>query len=381
MTLSPRTRRTLLRIAPFGLIWFLLAQVFLISDFAATGSFDDVPDTAIALTPAIYLFASLAVTVVGLLVGAVELLFLDRRLARYSLLTKLVAKTLLYTALLSAVMLVTFPLAAAMEMGVGVFDARVWDRLRAFLVSTTSLATAVQLATSLVASLFYAEIADHMGPQVLANFLSGRYHTPKEERRVFLFSDMKASTTIAERLGHARYFELLRAYYDALADAVVDHGGEVYQYVGDEIIVSWPEEAALRAQACIRCALRMKRDLRSRAPEFESRFGIAPDFKAALQSGATTTGEIGALKKDIVFTGDVLNQTARIQALCTRYGVDLLVGDELRARLDEHEAGGEWTFRSLGPQQLRGRDRPVEVFAVDAASSPQVFPKRSNTPE
>lgn len=362
MTLSPRTRRTLLRIAPFGVIWFVLAQVFLISDFAATGSFAEVPDSAIALTPRIYLFASLAVAVVGLLVGAVELLFLDRRLSRFSLTTKLVAKTGFYVVLLAVVMVITFPVAAAMEMGTGLGDPRVWDRLRSFFVSKTGLGTAVQLTTSLVASLFYAEIAEHMGPQVLANFLTGRYHTPREERRVFLFSDMKSSTAIAERLGHARYFALLRDYYDALADAVIDHGGEVYQYVGDEIIVSWPEAKGVRDDACIRCVLRMKSDLRDRASHFEARYGVAPDFKAGLQSGPATTGEIGALKKEIVFTGDVLNQTARIQGLSGRYDVDVLVGDELRDALGD---GDGWSYRSLGPHALRGKDRQVEVFAVE----------------
>ena len=198
---------------------------------------------------------------------------------------------------------------------------------------------------------------------MLTNFLTGRYHTPKEERRVFLFSDMKASTRIAERLGHARYFVLLRAYYDALADAIVDHGGEVYQYIGDEIVVSWPEETGLRDNNCIRCVLRMKRDLQREADWFEERFGVAPDFKAGLQVGAVTTGEVGALKREIVFTGDVLNQTARIQGLCNAHGVDVLVGDELRARLG---ANDDWAFRSLGEQVLRGKDQPVEVFALGA---------------
>ena len=247
-------------------------------------------------------------------------------------------------------------------MDTGLADERVWERLGGFLLSKTSLSTGVQLTTSLVASLFYAEISEHMGPRVLTNFITGRYHDPKEERRVFLFSDMKSSTAIAERLGHARYFELLRAYYDALANAIVDHGGEVYQYIGDEIVVSWPEEVGLRDGNCIRCVLRMKRDLRRKAAWFESRFGVAPDFKAGLQVGAVTTGEIGALKREIVFTGDVLNQTARIQGLCNKYGADVLVGGELLARLD---AEGTWCFRSLGEQVLRGKDRPVELYVLN----------------
>lgn len=359
---SPRTRRNLLRILPFGVIWFALAHVFLVSDYAAAGSFENVPESAIVLDPAIYVFAILAVTAVGLLVGAIELLYLNRRFASRSLSEKLIGKTLFYGVFLAGVVLVTFPIAATMEMGVAITDPRVWERLRLFFVSKTGLATGVQMTTSLFASIFYAEISEHMGPHVLTNFLLGRYHTPKEERRVFLFSDMKSSTRYAEELGHMRYFELLRAYYDALAPAIVDHGGEVYQYIGDEIVLSWPEDVGLTDNRCIACVVRMKRDLRARAPWFEERFGVAPDFKAGVQLGPVTTGEIGALKKEIVFTGDVLNQTARIQSLCNDLGESVLVGDVLRASLADSD---EWTLRPKGEHVLRGREQPVALFALE----------------
>ena len=360
--LSPRTRRNLLRILPFGVIWFLLAQVFLISDWAAAGSFADVPETAIVLDPRIYLFATLAVAAVGCLVGALELLVLDDFLAGHSLGVKLLGKTLFYGGLLGLVILVTFPVAAALEMGVGLRDPTVWSRLGDFAFSKTSLATGVQLGTSLVASLFYGEIAEHMGPQVLTNFLTGRYHTPREERRVFLFSDMKDSTAIAERLGHRRYFEFLDTYYRTLSDAIVDHGGGVYQYVGDEIVVSWPEATGIREAACLRCTAAMQDALASAAAGFRARFDVTPGFRAGLQTGPATTGELGALKKDIVFSGDVLNQTARIQALCKEHGADVLVGDELACLL---EAPPPFRLRPLGRHRLRGKDEPVAVHALE----------------
>lgn len=366
--LSPKTRRNLTRILPFGVIWLLLAQVFLISDYGAAGGFANVPETAIELDPGIYLFASLAVAVVGLLVGSVELLYLNRLFTARSLSEKIIGKTVFYMVLLTGVILATYPIAAAMEMDASLTDPRVWERLQEFLVSKTSLSTGVQLTTSLVASLFYAEMSDHLGHQVLTNFLTGRYHTPTAERRVFLFSDMKSSTRIAEELGHARYFEMLRAYYESLADAIVDHGGEVYQYIGDEIVLSWPEEVGLREDGCIRCVLRMKSDLGVRAPWFKHHFGVVPDFKAGLQLGSVTTGEIGALKKEIVFTGDVLNQTARIQGLCDEMAADVLVGGELRARLTEADG---WRFRPLGRHVLRGKEQPVELFALDVTAAPQ----------
>lgn len=359
--LSPRARRNTLRIVPFGLIWFLVDQIFTVSDRAIAAS-SGVSNTAIEVDLGIYLFASLAVASVGCLVGAIELLYLNRRLASLSLGGKLVAKTLFYALLLTCVVLVTFPIAAAMEMNTGLADRRVWERLQGFLISGAGLSTGVQLITALVASLFYAEISEHIGPRVLTNLLTGRYHNPSEERRIFLFSDMKSSTRIAERLGHAEYFELLRTYYNALGDAIVDHEGEVYQHVGDEIVVSWPEKVGLGRSNCIRCVRRMKSDLRRQSSYFERRFGVAPDFRAGMQAGVVTTGQVGALKKEIVFTGDVLNQTARIQGQCKVHGVDVLVGDELRAGLGGVDG---WSFRSLGAHALRGKDQSVELFALD----------------
>ena len=373
--LSPNAGRTVRRVVPFGVIWLLVDHVFLVSNYAAAGTLAAVSDEAITLDLGIYVFASLASVAVGCLVGVVELLFLNRAFATRSLGTKLVGKTLFYVAFLTVVVVVLYPIAAAMEMGTGLRDARVWERLGAFAVSLESLSTGVQITASLVVSLFYAEISEHMGARVLTNFLTGRYHTPKEERRVFLFSDMKSSTAITERLGHGRYFEFLRAYYAALADAIVAHEGEVYQYIGDEIVVSWTEQTGLRDAACVRCVLGMKRDLRGRAAWFEDRFGVAPDFRAGLQVGPVTTGEIGALKKEIVFTGDVLNQTARIQALCKTLGADVLVGDELVARLG---VGSEWAFRSVGRQVLRGKDHPVELFALDARAPSSTPDPRSS---
>ena len=58
----------------------------------------------------------------------------------------------------------------------------------------------------------------------------------------------------------------------------------------------------------------LKNRLKSRTAWYNQKFGVNPDFKAGIHLGEVTTGEIGALKKEIIFTGDVLNTTARIQA-------------------------------------------------------------------
>jgi adenylate cyclase len=359
--LSPKAKRNIIRILPFGVIWFFFSLIFLISDYAAVGDLDNIPESAIKLDLRIFFFASLAVSAVGLLVGAVELVYMNNRFAKKSLTRKLVYKTLFYSLFLFIVTVVTFPIAASMELGTGLLDPRVWDKLFAFLVSKTHLSTAIQLSAMLGVSLFYAEISEHMGHGVLINFFTGKYHTPKEETRIFMFSDMKSSTQIAEQLGHIKYFELLRAYYDDLSDGIVAHAGEIYQYVGDEVVVSWPVAEGLKDRNCINCFFAMKKDLRDRADWYRQRFGVVPDFKAGFHVGAVTTGEIGALKKEIIFTGDVLNATARIQALCNVHDVDLLMSGELYECLD---LGDGFQVRSLGETRLRGKEQEVELVTL-----------------
>ncbi|MBT8314785.1 MAG: adenylate/guanylate cyclase domain-containing protein, partial [Maribacter sp.] len=140
-----------------------------------------------------------------------------------------------------------------------------------------------------------------------------------------MFLDIKSSTSIAEKIGHVEYFELLKEYYHILSNAVIEYSGEIYQYVGDEIVITWNLSKGIMNNNCIKCFFKMKSDLKERQYWFEQKFGVYPEFKAGLHLGEVTTGEIGRIKKDIIFTGDVLNTTARIQSLCNDLQVDNLI--------------------------------------------------------
>jgi adenylate cyclase len=105
----------------------------------------------------------------------------------------------------------------------------------------------------------------------------------------------------------------------------------------------------------------MQKDLREKASYYEERYGLVPAFKAGLHVGPVTTGEIGALKREIFFTGDVLNVTARIQSLCNTYKADLLISENL---LDLLKHPSSFTFNSLGSIPLKGRVQSMVLFEV-----------------
>src|SRR5262249_48301139 len=75
-----------------------------------------------------------------------------------------------------------------------------------------------------------------LGQNVLLSFISGRYYRPRLEERVLLFIDMEGSTGLAERLGPLAFHRLLNRFVTDLTDPIVAARGEIYSYVGDELI-------------------------------------------------------------------------------------------------------------------------------------------------
>ena len=358
--LSPKTQRNISRIIPFGLIWFLTALVFFIVEKAAIGDSDS-PTAAIDISFEIFIFGMIVITCLGLLVGVIEIFYMDKAFAKLSFSKKILYKIIIYFLMLFVVTILTFPIAASIELNTTIFDSQVWDKLFLYLTSFTRFSTDLQSTVSLALSIFYFEISENIGHRVLMNFFTGKYHYPKVEKRIFMFTDMKSSTTIAEKLGHIKYFELLKVYYNDLSEAIIEHSGEVYQYVGDEIVVSWKFKEGINNNNCIKCFFAMKEDLRKREKWYLEEFGLFPNFKAGFHFGQVTTGEIGALKKEIIFTGDVLNSTARIQGLCNDCKVDLLVSKDLIKSLNLES---EYHIKSLGKKELRGKTEKIELYTI-----------------
>jgi len=360
---TPKFRRNLLRIIPFGIIWLLIGWAFLWTEYAIilmTGQ-QDTSQASIIITPKIVLFASFSIFFIGCLVGLLEVAFINRYFIKSSFPKKIISKFFIYGVLMFILIFIFYMFAASIEMEESVFSEAVFTRYLIFLFSITNVSTNVQLLFSLILSLLYAEISDNLGQNVLLNFFTGKYHKPVVEHRVFMFTDMKDSTAIAEKLGHIKYFDYLRSYYNDLSNAIVKHRGEVYQYIGDEIVISWNSKKRNAIHNSMQCFLAMKEDLAKKKEKYIDTYGIFPDFKGALHVGEVTTGEIGALKKEIFFTGDVLNTTARMQSLCKEYQVDLLVSNDIINSLQTQD---NFHIQKVGETVLKGKSTSIELYTV-----------------
>ena len=361
--LAPKNKRDLYRIIPFGLIWLTYAFIYLLLEKGLLYDLDFYPSTG---NP--YNFGSstvvtlLVAAITGLLMGTLEIRVINKLFVNYSFGRKILGKTLIYVLLMIMFVIVVSAIGYSVKLGTSIIDHQIWENTLKFLSSVTFWSFQLYLAAMIGVSLFYSEVRDNLGMSVLYNFFIGKYHKPVQEDRIFMFLDMKSSTTIAEKIGHVKYFEMLSEYYSDLSDPILEYYGEVYQYVGDEIIVSWKLKNGIQENNCLKCFFAMKESIRDRSEKYQSKFEVLPSFKAGFHYGKVTTGEIGVLKKDIVFSGDVLNTTARIQGLCNDYSVDILISDQLNNKMD---LDFEFHVKSLGINQLRGRNETMEVFTVN----------------
>lgn len=105
----------------------------------------------------------------------------------------------------------------------------------------------------------------------------------------------------------------------------------------------------------------MKDAIKKQAAKYPEKFGLLPGFKAGFHVGKVTTGEIGDMKKEIIFTGDVLNTTSRIQGLCNAFNVDILISGDLVKNLNPDS---QFKIKSFGINELRGKGEKIELFTI-----------------
>ncbi|MEM1259215.1 MAG: adenylate/guanylate cyclase domain-containing protein [Bacteroidota bacterium] len=203
--------------------------------------------------------------------------------------------------------------------------------------------------------------AERFGKGVFIKMLVGRYRTPKEEERIFMFLDLKDSTTIAERLGHLAYSQFIQDCFHDLNKTVSKHEAEIYQYVGDEAVLTWPYAKGVSKNNCVHLFFEFQRQRKSREAQYLRKYGIFPEFKAGLHGGSIMVAEVGFVKRELAYHGDVINTSARIQGQCNTYNQHILLSEKILNDVDLEEF---LASKSLGNVQLQGKRKTVSIHTI-----------------
>lgn len=213
---------------------------------------------------------------------------------------------------------------------------------------------------------FYTQINQKFGPGVLWNIIRGKYYQPQEEERIFMFLDLKSSTTIAEKLGHIRYSQLIQDCFYDISTSVIRFKAHVYQYVGDEVVLTWDISSGLHHLNCIRLFFDYENILNQKAETYKKKYGLVPQFKAGINMGKVTVAEVGDVKSEIAYHGDVLNTAARIQSQCNTYQKKILVSENFLQAIENQSF--DLNKGLVGNIELRGKKEHMNVYFIDQIS-------------
>jgi len=305
--------------------WLLISTLFFFYDYFTlleNGVLSSAYDFKQSFT------AHLIVAVIaGIAGGTITVNLMDRWLRRHPFLKALTYIVLLYFSTALIVSVVGALYYYSEEFGLAFYDQKVIQEVVRFSGTWFFVKQILVWLFIVIGTLIVLMVNDKYGPGIFPDYLKGRYFRPKNERRIFMFADIKNATGIAEELGEEKYFNFLKDFFRDIAPAIVQTYGEVYQYVGDEVVVSWKMKQGLKKGNAIRCFFEMKAIIKRKRKRYLSKYGHLPEFKAGYHFGNVMVGEIGQIKREIVFSGDVLNTAARIVGQCNEYNVDILASE------------------------------------------------------
>jgi len=275
-----------------------------------------------------------------------------------------------YTILVISVVLILFVaffsvvvglILVPIETGKPLSDPATWTAFKDFLKDSSHIKAALVWSFIVAITQLLLQVNSKFGQADFWNIIRGKYNSPKEEKRIFMFLDLDSSTTIAEKLGDETYHSLLKDFFADITDPILNNKGSIYQYVGDEVVVAWNYEDGKENMHCLKCFFDMKLHIQKKKDKYLGRYGLVPSFKAGLHCGRIIAGEIGIIKRDITYSGDVLNTTSRILSKCGELNEEIIASTDL---LSEIHLLKEYITRPLGAIKLRGKAKEVSLCAL-----------------
>ena len=364
MKLSRQFKMNLGKVAIITASWILINLFLFFFNYVVINSPYSLGPTVQFDVNAYFLTSLLTGLIAGIL-GGVLLVWVNSQLFRkrsfkFAMLTTFIA----YVFIFMLVSLVAPLIILIVEYGIqGISFSTLKTTLR-FVFNPTIITSFILWGTITLFTLFLLQVNDKFGPGILLKFLAGNYHQPKKEERIFMFMDMRSSTSIAEKIGNEKYFNLLNDLFADVTNTILNYEGEIYQYVGDEVVISWSIKKGVRKANSLHCFTQIHKKLIDLRPIYQKKYNVIPEFKAGLHHGHVMAGEVGIIKKDIIYSGDVLNTTARIQEQCNEYGVDILVSKDTFDLFSEND---EFKIIPMGSIELRGKKKKIDLNTISVS--------------
>jgi adenylate cyclase len=212
--------------------------------------------------------------------------------------------------------------------------------------------------------LIKATFGKYVSEQVRDAILQGDIPLDGEHKEVtVLFADLRNFTPLVEATPPKEVVRIINGYFREMSEAIVQQGGLVLQFIGDEIeavfgaplpLEDHPRLAALAALDMRRRLVRLNQELAGQGyPRLEHGVGI--------HSGQVLAANIGSPDRlSYALVGDTVNLASRLQGLCKDFDADILLSAVTAADL-----GPGFGLRQLPATLVKGKSEPVDILALD----------------
>jgi adenylate cyclase len=297
-------------------------------------------------------FSTLGPLLNGLIIGSIgssfivynELILSSRKMRKRKFRGLVLLKTLKYFTFFSLLIPLIVSITRSRDLGLNLREFIKQGHLSYFIFEDDYGTILIYTLFTTLIFIFTYQMSRKLGQGVLWKFLSGRYHHPVMEKRIFMFLDLNNSTRIAEQLGNVAYNSFLNEFFFDITDSIIGNMGNIYRYVGDEVVVTWDLDKHRKGE-WLDAFFDARRCIEERAADYEAGYGIVPTFSAGFHCGEAVVGELGVVKSQISFFGNVLYEGTDIEKACRQFDVRNLISDRLLSVSDLPE---RYTVKSMG---------------------------------
>ncbi len=263
-----------------------------------------------------------------------------------------------------------------------VFDALVYGRPVFSTISVAETATdATFCVIVLVTVVFILEMKAMLGGRVIANTLFGNYSAPSVRNRIFLLVDMVKSSEAATTLGDRRFHGYLSDVFRIAEGCVEEAGGEIYTFIGDAMIASWPLLDRPKNAGAVAACVNMLGSLDAAGAVFFARYGIEPRLRIVMHGGPVVLGQYGEARRQVTYLGEVLNVTSRMERFAKETGYEMLVSRELLMKLPLPEGVAVAPIPAAVLDKWRGNIELLALQRTFSASHLPTLPVKKRPPE
>lgn len=315
-----------------------------------------------------YLNALFSGIFVALIIAFYEFVVFSGNLRKLKFYKLLLLRIALYVLSISFIILIVLIASRSIRYDMGLLSVLKSDEFIIYLASKDFKAALLYAFTVVTIANFTMQINRKLGQGVLWGFILGKYHKPKEAARIIMFLKIHYEPMLIEEIGRLSFLKFLNTTIYDITDIILLRKGMIYEYVENEIVISWKLKDGLKNFNCLNTFFEINDKLKTKESSYVEKYSDAPHFTASLHFDKITIGEIGEVKSEIKYHGDAMNTASRILGITSSENT-FLVSQKV---LNLFESVPPFQTQDCGEFFLKGKVNPVRLFCIEKQPQPEL---------